>query len=341
MSCIVCNQEKLSKEFAPDNASDECDHASLTCLRCLVNSVEKNGKCPYPGCCQEIRKNCEQIILFKEILAQMFTKYETTYSPVVDSGSEETFINVIGLTGESTRIKYTPNITIRELKQHIHHTLRIETSKQKLLYEDREMINTSPKGRSATVGDYDIKANATVSMVVCLYSIPEKFNKVVFDLYWGYPYFGRDYLNASCLMYSGTTFYGVCDFANEPHPSIRHSGDIMDNRNRIGHHKIEVCIHNMPSAITHLFFTLSAWKSPNLSKYKRPSLKFYEASRPEVSLGNTTFTHAKHSQAVIMCSMSREGGRWEIYELGKLSAGNVRRYGPLKTSITRLISTGI
>lgn len=70
----------------------------------------------------------------------MFTKYETTYSPVVDSGSEETFINVIGLTGESTRIKYTPNITIRELKQHIHHTLRIETSKQKLLYEDREMI---------------------------------------------------------------------------------------------------------------------------------------------------------------------------------------------------------
>lgn len=105
-----------------------------------MNSVENNGKCPYPGCFQEISKNCEQIVLFKEVLAQMFTKYETTYSPVVNIGGKETFVNVIGLTGDSTRIKYTPYITVRELKQHINQTWNIDPSKQKLLYEDREMI---------------------------------------------------------------------------------------------------------------------------------------------------------------------------------------------------------
>lgn len=69
----------------------------------------------------------------------MFKKYETTYSPTVNHDSDETFINVIGLTGESTRIQYTPNLTVRELKKRINQFLRIEPSKQKLLYESREM----------------------------------------------------------------------------------------------------------------------------------------------------------------------------------------------------------
>ncbi|XP_071133210.1 uncharacterized protein [Mytilus edulis] len=343
MSCIVCNKVKLSnfKEFAPANASDECDHACLTCLRCLVNGIENNGKCPYPGCSQEISKDCNQIILFKEILAQLFKKYETTYSPTVNHDSDETFINVIGLTGESTRIQYTPNLTVRELKKRINQFLRIEPSKQKLLYESREMNNDSSNGRSATLGNYGIKPNVSVSMVICLYSIPEQFNNVVFDLYWAYPWHGREYLNASCLMFSGTSFYGVCDFARQPHHSVRHSGDIMDNKKRIGHQSIVVYLHYIPSEVTHLFFTLSAWRCPNLSTYNKTSLKFYEASRPDESLCKTKFKHAKHSQAVIMCSVSREEGKWEIYQSGELSGGNVRRYGPLKETIKRLISTGI
>lgn len=175
-------------------------------------------------------------------------------------------------------------------------------------------------------------------MVRRLYSIPGDLNHVVFDLCWRFP----EYLDASCLMFSKTTFYQVCDYAHKnPHPCIDHSGDIMDNYNKMGHHKINVFLHKIPTEVTHMFFTLSAWRCPNIAKYKDPSLRFYEASRPDESLCKTSFTHANKSQAVIMCSMSKENSRWMIYESGKLTSGNAKRYDPIKETIKDLIKSGM
>jgi stress response protein SCP2 len=115
----------------------------------------------------------------------------------------------------------------------------------------------------------------------------------------------------------------------------------MDNRRRIGHHTIHVHLKQIPSYVTHLFFTLSAWDSPNISKYPNPSLKFYEASNINKDLCKTTFTHARNSEAVVMCSVSRGNhGRWAVYESGKLSAGNANHYGPIKRTIRNLIFSG-
>ncbi|XP_052068624.1 uncharacterized protein LOC127707904 isoform X2 [Mytilus californianus] len=346
MTCNVCNQEKLSKEFAPFNAADECDHAALSCLRCMVDAVANYGKCPYPGCSQQIDKRSDKIKIFEKMLAKMFKEYETSYSPVVeskdlDSDGSTTYINITGLTGESMQIPYTLKLTVMDLKNHIQRELRIETSKQKLLYEDKEIENNSTTGRMATLGDYNVKPNTTICLVVCLYSIPEDFNHVVFDLYWGYPRSGKDYLDASCLMFSGTTFYRACDYHYvKPHSSVRHSGDRMDDFRKQGHHTIDVFLQNIPADITHLFFTLSAWSCPNISKYRKPSLNFFEASKPNKSLCETSFRHANNSQAVVMCSVSRKDGNWKIFQSGKLSSGNAHKYGPLKETIRRLILSG-
>ncbi|CAG2213504.1 unnamed protein product [Mytilus edulis] len=192
-----------------------------------------------------------------------------------------------------------------------------------------EKQNKRIDGRLAALRDYNVKPNTTICMVVCLYIIPEDFNHVVFDLYWGYPWSGKDYLDATCLMFSGTTFteHAIIITRDHIHLFVTLETEWMILKKQ-GHHTIDVLLQNIPADITHLFFTLSAWSSPNISKFKKPSLKFFEASSPQKSLCETSFTHAKHSQAVVMCSVSRKDGKWKIFESGKLSSGNAKKYGP-------------
>lgn len=196
-------------------------------------------------------------------------------------------------------------------------------------------------GQPLTLSNNNIPPFATLYLVVLLYAIPDAFDHVVFDLFWGYPSSGRDYLDASCLVYQGTKFLNLADFRQCGLTGISHSGDVMDDAKRIGHHTIHVYLKQLPNDVTHLFFTLSAWRSPNIAKYPNPSLKFFEASNTQTDLCKTTFTHAGNSQAVVMCSVSKNSlGTWEIYESGKLSAGNAMNYAPLQNTISNLIKTG-
>ena len=195
-------------------------------------------------------------------------------------------------------------------------------------------------GSIRRLSDYNIKAFHTIHLMVLLYAIPSHFNHVIFDLFWGYPVRGRDYLDASCLVFSGKTYVNVVDYRSRVflNNSIWHSGDVMDDVNRKGHHTIEVRLKELPASVTHLFFTLSAWDSPTIAQYPNPSLKFFEASNKSKDLCNTSFTHAIHSQAVIMCSVVRGGGQWKIFGCGTPSAGNAKNYKPLISTIRGLIN---
>lgn len=186
--------------------------------------------------------------------------------------------------------------------------------------------------------DYNVQPFATVHLMILLYAIPQNFNHVIFDLFWGYPSRGMDYLDASCLIFSGKSHIATVDYNHRRYNSdaVKHSGDVMDRVKRIGHHTIEVHLKDIPSNVTHLYFTLSAWNSPTIAHYPNPSLKFFEASNKQKDLCKTTFTHACNSQAVIMCSVSRSGGQWRIFESGKLSAGNAKDYSPLIKTIREL-----
>ena len=118
--------------------------------------------------------------------------------------------------------------------------------------------------------------------MVLLYAVAPNLDKVVFDLYWGYPSKGIDYLDASALIFSGTNYLSVVDFSkrNRLEKAIRHSGDRMDDVNRRGHHIINIELQRIPAHVTNIFFTLSAWGSPTISAFKNPSLNFYEQSNP-------------------------------------------------------------
>lgn len=174
-----------------------------------------------------------------------------------------------------------------------------------------------------------------------LYEINHSLDNAVFDLFWGYPSSGQDFLDASVLIYSGSSPQGIVDYRHRAFNGISHSGDVMDDAKCLGHHTIHVQLKSLPSNINKLFFTLSAWNSPNISKYKNPSLRFFDAKEPNKQLCSDQMGHAAYSQAVIMCSLSKTDGIWKVFSLRTLSAGNAKNYFPLQQTIGGIITQGL
>ena len=194
----------------------------------------------------------------------------------------------------------------------------------------------------ATLQDYAVQPFSTVHLIVVLYEIADQsLDHTIFDLFWGFPSSGCDYLDASVLIYSGTYCQGLVDYSRRIFSGVSHSGDIMDHSKRLGHHTINVWLKSLPATVDKLFFTLSAWNSPNISKFKHPSLRFFDAKEPNKQLCSDQMQNAAYSQAIIMCSLSKINGSWKVYSLRTLSAGNAKNYSPLQQTIAGIISQGL
>jgi len=194
----------------------------------------------------------------------------------------------------------------------------------------------------ATLQDYAVQPFGTVHLIVVLYEISDQsLDHTIFDLFWGYPSSGRDYLDASVLIYSGTYYQGRVDYRRRIFTGVSHSGDVMDDSKRLGHHTINVKLKSLPATVDKLFFTLSAWSSPNISKFKHPSLRFFDAKEPNKQLCSDQMRNAAYSQAIIMCSLSKINGSWKVFSLRTPSAGNVTYYDPLRQKIAEIILQGL
>ena len=196
-------------------------------------------------------------------------------------------------------------------------------------------------GKQATLQDYGIQPFSTLHLIVVLYEISESLDHVIFDLFWGYPTRGRDYLDASVLIYSGNCYYGFVDYCHGHISGVSHSGDVMDDSKRLGHHTINVRLKSLPTSVDKLFFTLSAWNSANISRFKHPSLRFFDAKEPKKQLCSDQMQHAAYSQAIIMCSLCKINHTWKVFSLRTLSAGNAKDYSPLKQTISGIIAQGL
>ena len=203
------------------------------------------------------------------------------------------------------------------------------------------MFQTDLGTKLATLQDYAIQPFSTLHLIVVLYEINQSLDHAIFDLFWGYPSRGCDYLDASVLIYSGSALQGIVDYSSRGFIGVSHSGDVMDHKKCVGHHTISVQLKSLPININKLFFTLSAWNSPNISKYRNPSLRFFDAKEPNKQLCSDQMGHAAYSQAVIMCSLSKIDGVWKVFSLRTLSAGNAKDYSPLQQTIGGIITQGL
>ncbi|CAG8684355.1 15990_t:CDS:2, partial [Dentiscutata heterogama] len=101
-----------------------------------------------------------------------------------------------------------------------------------------------------------------------------------------------------------------------------------------GHHKVLAKLDNLPNDVTQLYLILSSWKSPKISHFRKPSFKLYDEMNPYKQLCKYNLHEAGNSQAVIMCLINRShNGNWNVIEVGKLSNGNAKDYGPIISNI--------
>jgi len=276
-----------------------------------------------------------------ETLERLFPETPHLLTETPDAAPEDVnpTISVFMLGGDSTVFEYQPGMTVKDLKLLVKERLGTSPEKQRLLFKDQE-LKSFADSKFTTLQDYNIQPFSTLYLIVLLYAIPDSFDHVTFDLFWGYPTKGRDYLDASVLIYSGNQFQKIADYRGQQcfSGAVYHSGDVMDDGKNLGHHTINVKLKSLPPYIDKLFFTLSAWSSPNISKYKNPSLRFFEAKEPTKQLCSDHMQKAAYSQAIIMCGLSKIDGAWNVFRLSTLSAGNAENYTPLKQTISRIIS---
>ena len=188
--------------------------------------------------------------------------------------------------------------------------------------------------------DYGINGGSTLHLMVLLCAVPVKLDNVVFDLNWGYPLSGRDYLDACAWSFEGQKFHHFVTYSvKSAHGgAIKHSGDVMDDSVKKGHHKIEVHLSKLPKYITHVYFTLSAWKAGNISDYRDPGLRFYEKSRPGAPLCKDETYKSGRDEAIVICSLSRSDDQWMVHSSGAHTDGRLSRVEPLLKTIQALIS---
>ncbi|CAG8755569.1 27719_t:CDS:2, partial [Gigaspora margarita] len=75
--------------------------------------------------------------------------------------------------------------------------------------------------------------------------------------------------------------------------------------------------------------------------FRKPSFKLYDETKPHKQLCKYNLHEAGNSQAVIMCLINRShNGNWNVIEVGKLSNGNAKDYGPIMKNIKKIIDLG-
>ncbi|KAL3869275.1 hypothetical protein ACJMK2_041978 [Sinanodonta woodiana] len=345
MVCAKCGEGKLSEEFPPTTITDDCEHPANICLRCVVKHVRKHNECPHEECSQAVDDNNEKLLLFEAILDEMFLDYNKVLEENLRAAHPDgDVIYVSTLTGDSEVIPYNASMTISQLKEKVNGKFKIDPKDQTLLYNEKRLKVKKGSGQKYTLSDFSVAKNSTIYVLVPLFRVSEDLDHVVFDLSWGFPDTHPDFLDASCFVFQQSEFTQLIDW-NHPTDdfylkgAIKHTQEITTSGGSTGHQKIDVHLKHLPSSITHIFFTLSSWKSPNLSAFSNPNLKFFDAREINRDLCETMFTHALNSPAVIMCSIVRDGKEWLILEYGPeaLVDGNAKQYNPIREKIEELI----
>merc|ERR1719230_566959 len=89
----------------------------------------------------------------------------------------------------------------------------------------------------------------------------------------------------------------------------------------------------LPREITDLVFVLSAYECRDLSKFRSPSMKIFNAECPGHMLCSYSVADAGTASAVVVCTLTREGDIWTVRAHSRVGDGTVRDYTPIEAII--------
>ncbi|CAJ0641720.1 20892_t:CDS:2 [Entrophospora sp. SA101] len=340
MKCKNCQINKLSKEFPNDMITSKCQHVPNFCLKCVINYLSnsnlKTKQCPECKSPLDQKENANLKLAWDKAPFRIdIDSISALNVPNNQSKKHGGHFYVVMINGLKVRVNLEKTKTVLQLKQAVKAEIHVPVNKQKLIYNGVELKNN--------LSEYKIVENCHIQLIVLLYSISkgQALKSLTFDLHWGFPGGKVDYLDGTCLLYQDNVYFKRFDWNSKTHPDIpnmSHSGDKVDNANQTAHHCIKANLSDLPSTITRLYFILSSWNSPNIGCFPNPSFNLYDSNRPEDELCNYELRYAATSKAVLMCAVIRNKNKdtWDVFEIGKLSAGNARDYAPLKATIESL-----
>jgi stress response protein SCP2 len=157
------------------------------------------------------------------------------------------------------------------------------------------------------------------------------------------------FLDVSCLVYdfsreligivdyTNTAWFGAEDGRRSGHhsPCIRHSGDVIGEGT--GQHTIDIDIGRIPSAVSALFFTVSAWTT-TLKTISQPSAHLHDLdSDSEMCRYKLEDQDTRDKTAVIMCKLHRASpkDRWALTSIGHVGYGRADAYAHIEIDISR------
>lgn len=338
--CSVCSQEFTSRYFL-EVVSKSCAHLNQVCFPCLMKHIRKHRSCP--TCKQGIDQTFVSAL---EREAATLDRVSPKITPRRSAdGAAMGVFHVKMLDGKTFDVS---NMTSDQYVLDFQHALQrqcgVEPSKQRLVIAGRD-IKPFMDGRRTTLSSFGITPGCTLHLLVLMYAVNGgNINNLSLNLSWGYPPRGKDFLDASCLVYSETTFLGLLDYNHRTCstvPGIVHSGDMMNDSIRRGTHTIDVSLDQLPSSATHLLFTLSAWNEPTVATFGTPQVALRDTANKNDVLSTYTITSRTHTQAIIMCAVVRTGGGWNVVAAGTQCSGNAANYNPIQSKITELILGGV
>lgn len=201
-----------------------------------------------------------------------------------------------------------------------------------------------------------------------------RLRRVDFELYWGYPKTGKDFLDGAALAFAGQTLLQTVDYRAGEHedgpwkaPSlfddgkglqrtgancevsalkglpadapertwaavrraVRHSGDFMNDESSMGKQTMQVDLALLPKAVDTVFFVLAAYHCDDISLFPSPQVRLCNTDRPDHHLMEYNIEKAGASQALVMCSLSKSAGSWQVEAIGSSCRGNVTNYTEL------------
>ncbi|CAG8447983.1 12480_t:CDS:2 [Ambispora leptoticha] len=331
MKCSACQVDKLTNEFPPTRVTDKCEHISNLCLRCLIAKVEKQSPSTKSRCVE-----CDSPMNDKE-KEFIITSWKTATFKLdheIDHLSQNLHNKIDG-----ENIPKNGHLYVVLLNGH---KLKLDLAKVPTVLALKKQIHLELGDYQSKLSSYGIRNDSHVQLIVVLYSISEaeSIQSLVFDLNWGFPASGQDYLDGTCMVYGGVELLKIFDYGHVNHqdfPDMKHSGDVIDSANQRGSHQITAKLDKLPGNVTHLYFILSAWNCDTIGKFKTPMFKMCDESRPDKQLCDYTLKDAANSQAVIMCYVRRaEDGTWQVIQVGRLSRGNAKNYQPIRDTIRDL-----
>ena len=181
--------------------------------------------------------------------------------------------------------------------------------------------------------------------MVLLVDVGQGVETVQFNLTWENPPNKQDYLDGSCLLYGQNGYVAHVDYHHVTVPAfggdakgnvaVMHSGDQPRPPNGWTH-VIQIQTQLLPDTVDYLFFSLSAWNSPNIKAYGRPDVQIVDAEH-DGHLAGYQIARAGEQQAVIMCAMFRAAMGWRVVEVERFCAGNARNYTGIQQACAALM----